>query len=139
METIVNLTDQISPVTIIIFAGIAVFFLVLVLIPVGLWFTATAQGVKISIAELLLMRWRKVPVNDMLNALIISNKEGLQITSKQLQFHYLAGGDILNVVNGLVAAKKAEIEIPFDKVSRANIKGVDIVKAIENKTLEYVN
>lgn len=139
MESLLNSISQISPIAIFIIAGFVIFLLLLYLIPVGLWFTATSQGINISIGELLFMRWRKVPVKDVLNALIIAKREGIQISSKQLQNLYLADGDILNVVNGLVAAKEAGFEIPFGKAARANIKGVDIVKAIENKTLEYIN
>jgi uncharacterized protein YqfA (UPF0365 family) len=139
MDSMLNLTSQFSPLTIFVIAGFVIFILLLYLIPVGLWFTATSQGINISIGELLFMRWRKVPVKDVLNALIIAKREGIQTSSKQLQILYLADGDILNVVNGLVAAKKAGFEILFDKAARANIKGVDIVKAIENKTVEYIN
>jgi uncharacterized protein YqfA (UPF0365 family) len=139
MDSILDFTSQISPLTIFIIAGFVIFMLLLYLIPVGLWFTATSLGINISISEILFMRWRKVPVKDVLNALIVAKKGGIQISSKQLQALYLADGDILNVVNGLVAAKKARFEITFDKAARANIKGVDIVKAIENKTLEYIN
>lgn len=138
MEAILNSIKQISPVSILVIAGVVIFFVFLYLFPIGLWFSAVASGVNITIGEVLFIRWRKIPVADVINGLIIAKRIGISVTSEQLQAHYLAGGDIKNVVHGLVAAKQSGLEISFEKAARANIKGVDIVKAVENKTLEYI-
>jgi uncharacterized protein YqfA (UPF0365 family) len=76
MNIILNSTSQISPVAIIIIAGFIIFLLFIYLIPTGPWFSAKVTGVNISIAEILLLRWRKIPVEDVINGLIIAKKRG---------------------------------------------------------------
>jgi uncharacterized protein YqfA (UPF0365 family) len=85
MNIILNSTSQISPVAIIIIAGFIIFLLFIYLIPTGPWFSAKVTGVNISIAEILLLRWRKIPVEDVINGLIIAKKGGITVTSEQLQ------------------------------------------------------
>lgn len=139
MDIILNSTSQISPFTIIIIAGFIIFLLFIYLIPTGPWFSAKVTGVNINIAEILLLRWRKIPVEDVINGLIIAKKGGVSVTSKQLQALYLAGGNVKNVVHGLVAAKHLGYDIPFDKAANANIKGLDIIKAVTDKAMDKIN
>lgn len=70
---------------------IVALFLLLYLLPVNLWFTAQLSNVKISLLNLVLMRLRKVPPSLVTNAMIISTKAGLNITSNEIETHYLAG------------------------------------------------
>ncbi len=139
MESILNFNSQIDTLWFFLIAMMVIFIILIYLIPLSLWFTAHALGVKVSIGQILVMRLRSIPVKEVLEALIIAKKAGIELSLAEAQIHWLAGGDLLNVVNGLAEAKKAGVEIPFDKASKANIKGVDIEKAVKNKTLDNIN
>jgi len=77
-----------------VFLGIIFFFLFLYFIPVGLWITAIFANVKVTIGELFGMRIRKVPPSIIVNSLITATKAGLNVTTRELETHYLAGGDV---------------------------------------------
>jgi len=139
MDILVSSPSQINPVPILIIAGFIIFLLIIYLIPIGLWFSAQVAGVNISIVEILLVRLRKIPVEEVINGLIIAKKGGITVTSNQLQALYLGGGNIKNVVHGLVMAKHLGLEISFEKAAKANIKGLDIIKAIQNRAMDKIN
>ena len=82
----------------IVFISIVGFFMFMYFVPVGLWITAIFAGVKITIGELIGMRIRKVPPGVIVNSLITATKAGLQVTTRELETHYLAGGDVPNVI-----------------------------------------
>ena len=74
------------------------------LVPVYIWFLCVLNGVKISLIQLIFMRWRKVPPAIIVNAMINSRKAGLNLSSDLLEAHYLAGGHVRSVVNALISA-----------------------------------
>lgn len=55
------------------------------LVPLGLWFQCILTGVRMSLIQLILMRWRKVPPSIIVNALINSKKAGLDLSADQLE------------------------------------------------------
>ncbi|MBA3899977.1 MAG: flotillin-like FloA family protein, partial [Bacteroidetes bacterium] len=57
-------------IILIAFAGLIGLWMLFYFIPVGLWFQAVLSGVKISLLQLVFMRWRKVPPSTIVNALI---------------------------------------------------------------------
>ncbi len=117
------------PVIIIaIVIGMSIFFS---LVPIPLWFSAVASGVKLSLLQLVAMKFRKVPPKIIVEPLISSQKAGLRVTSNLLETHYLAGGDVLRVVNALIAAKKANIELDFNMASAIDLAGRDVLDAIQ--------
>ena len=82
-----------DPITIIvIIACIFLLIFFLWMVPIGLWFTALVNGVHVSLVQLILMRWRKVPPGTIVNALITGTKAGIKLNRDQLEAHYLAGG-----------------------------------------------
>lgn len=85
----------------------------LYLIPVGLWFQALVSDVKISLLQLVLMRWRKVPPTVIVSAMIEGKKAGIELYRDLLEAHYLAGGHVAQVVHALVSASKANIDLTF--------------------------
>ncbi len=99
----------------VIFLGMAIaggFFLLWVIfyfVPVGLWFQALVSDVKISLLQLILMRWRKVPPTIIVGAMIEGKKAGIELYRDMLEAHYLAGGHVPQVVHALVSASKANI------------------------------
>ena len=118
----------------IIIAGVIIIVILAFLyIPFGLWFAATISGVKISIFELILMRIRKSPIQEIVKGLIVSEKGGLNLTRDELEAFGLTGGNIQNVVNGMVAAKKAGLNLSFKNATKADSQGIDILKAVKEK------
>ncbi|MDD4238112.1 MAG: flotillin-like protein FloA [Desulfotomaculaceae bacterium] len=111
-----------------IFIAIAVVFS---FIPVGLWISALAAGVKVGIFTLIGMRLRRVPPAKIVNPLIKAYKAGINITVNQLEAHYLAGGNVDRVVNALVAAERAAIPLPFERAAAIDLAGRDVFLAVQ--------
>ncbi|MEG1606988.1 MAG: flotillin-like protein FloA [Mucinivorans sp.] len=119
--------------TILIIAGISIVILwvILYFIPVGLWFSATVSGVRISLLQLVLMRWRKVPPAAIVSAMIEGTKAGLSLNPNELEAHYLAGGHVANVVHALVSAQKANITLDFRMATAIDLAGRDVFEAVQ--------
>ena len=100
-------------------------------IPVGLWFSALLSGVRISLVQLIFMRWRKVPPSIIVNAMINSTKAGLQLTRDELEAHFLAGGHVQSVVNALISADKANIPLNFKSATAIDLAGRDVFEAVQ--------
>ncbi|PCJ79808.1 MAG: hypothetical protein COA57_15365 [Flavobacteriales bacterium] len=100
-------------------------------IPVGLWFSALLSGVRISLIQLIFMRWRKVPPSVIVKAMINSTKAGLHLTRDQLEAHFLAGGNVINVVNALISAEKANITLDFNAATAIDLAGRDVFEAVQ--------
>ena len=128
METIQNLA--------LIALVLIIFFIALYFIPLGLWFAATISGVRISLMELLFMRLRRIPVKEIVEGLIVSTKGGLSLSRDQLEAFALSGGNVRNVVNGMVAAKRAGFPLSFQNAVKADAQGLDILNSIKEKLRE---
>lgn len=118
------------PVAILVIAVAAFLFLFVYLIPVRLWVAALAAGVKISIFTLIGMRLRNVEPRVMVPCLIMLHKAGLLVKTDALEAHYLAGGRVLNVVNALIAADKANITLIFERACAIDLAGRDVLDAV---------
>ena len=110
---------------------IVLLFIVLYFIPIGLWFSALVSGVKISLMQLFLMRFRKVPPGIIVRALIEGTKAGLHLNRNDLEAHYLAGGHVANVVHALVSASKANIDLSFKVATAIDLAGRDVFEAVQ--------
>ena len=110
---------------------IVAFFIILYFIPIGLWFSALVSGVKISLLQLVLMRFRKVPPSVIAQAMIVAHKAGLLLTRDELEAHYLAGGNVVRVVNALVSASKANIELSFKMATAIDLAGRNVFEAVQ--------
>jgi uncharacterized protein YqfA (UPF0365 family) len=111
--------------------GIIAIFLFLYLFPINLWFTAQLSGVRISLLNLVLMRLRKVPPSLVVNAMIISTKAGLKLTSNDIETHFLAGGHVNNVIKALISADKANIPLDFKLATAIDLAGRDVFEAVQ--------
>ena len=119
-------------VPLIILAGaIILFFIILFsIIPIGLWISAIAAGVKVSLVSLVAMRLRRVPPHRIILPLIKADKAGIEVSQNQLEAHYLAGGNVDRVVDALIAADKARIALPFDRAAAIDLAGRDVLDAV---------
>ena len=100
-------------------------------VPVGLWITAVFAGVKVTIGELIGMRIRKVPPGVIVNSLITATKAGLILTTTDLETHFLAGGNVPNVIRALISADKANINLSFKQATAIDLAGRDVFEAVQ--------
>lgn len=100
-------------------------------IPLGLWISAIAAGVKISFSDLIGMRLRRVVPSVIVSPMIKSHKAGLKLTSNKLEAHYLAGGNVDRVVDALIAAQRAEIDLIFERAAAIDLAGRDVLEAVK--------
>jgi uncharacterized protein YqfA (UPF0365 family) len=113
-------------------AGIFILLIIILyFIPVGLWFSALVSGVRISLIQLFLMRFRKVPPAIIVRALIEGTKAGIKLDRDKLEAHYLAGGKVDMVVHALVSAEKANIDLPFNMATAIDLAGRDVFEAVQ--------
>jgi uncharacterized protein YqfA (UPF0365 family) len=101
------------------------------LIPVGLWVSALAAGVRVSIGSLIGMRLRRVPPSKIILNMIKADKAGIPINQNQLEAHFLAGGNVDRVVDALIAADKARITLPFDRAAAIDLAGRNVLDAVK--------
>ncbi|MHA6250938.1 flotillin-like protein FloA [Oceanobacillus sp. CAU 1775] len=121
---------NILPIIIIgvILIALAVLF---TFVPVALWISAIAAGVKVSIFTLIGMRLRRVIPSRVINPLIKAHKAGINVGNNQLESHYLAGGNVDRVVNALIAAHRANIDLPFERGAAIDLAGRDVLEAVQ--------
>jgi len=100
-------------------------------IPVGLWISALAAGVRVGIITLIGMRLRRVPPANIVNPLVKAYKAGLDITVDQLEAHYLAGGNVDRVVDALIASERADINLPFERAAAIDLAGRNVLEAVQ--------
>lgn len=119
------------PTFVLIIGAIILLFIILYFIPIALWFTTLVSGVRISLMQLFLMRFRKVPPGVIARAMIEAHKAGLGFVKRdELEAHYLAGGHVENVVHALVSAEKANIDLTFKMATAIDLAGRDVLEAV---------
>ena len=115
-------------------------FVVLVFINFfGLWIQAKAASAPVSIVNLIMMRFRKVNPSIIVNSKITAAKAGLIYSTDELEAHFLAGGDIINVALALVAAEKAGITLPFNRACAIDLATKDTGKTVLEAVRTSIN
>lgn len=110
---------------------IVLLVIILYFVPIGLWFSALVSGVRISLIQLVLMRFRKVPPGVIVSAMIEGTKADVELNRDALEAHYLAGGHVARVVHALVSAAKANIELSFNMATAIDLAGRDVFEAVQ--------
>ena len=126
MELASVITALIVIVLVIVF--LAIFF---TFVPVGLWISAMAAGVRVGIFQLVGMRIRRVTPSRIINPMIKASKAGLDVAINKLEAHYLAGGNVDRVVNALIAAQRADIPLVFERAAAIDLAGRDVLTAVQ--------
>lgn len=116
---------------IVIIAVVSLISVFLTFVPLGLWVSSLAANVKVSIFNLVGMRLRRVVPSKIVIPLIKSTKAGMGLSVNQLEAHYLAGGNVDNVVNALIAAHRADIDLQFEKAAAIDLAGRDVLEAVK--------
>ena len=117
----------------IVWIAVAIVGLVIFLwfFPVTLWFQALISGVRISLIQLVLMRWRGVSPTTIVMAMVTGTKAGLKLYANELEAHYLAKGNVPKVVNALISADKANISLDFKMAAAIYLAGRDVFEAVQ--------
>lgn len=115
----------------LVIVGIIALSIILTFIPIGLWISALAAGVKIGIFTLIGMRLRRVVPSRIVNPLIKATKGGLSVSVDKLEAHHLAGGNVDRVINALIAAQGANIPLEFERAAAIDLAGRDVLQAVQ--------
>lgn len=110
---------------------IALIFVFLTVIPIGMWISAVASGVKISIFSLVGMKIRRVKPAKIVAPMIKATKAGIGVKTNELEAHYLAGGNVDDVVNALIAAERAGMNLSFEQASAIDLAGRNVFEAVK--------
>ncbi|MBN2584269.1 MAG: flotillin-like FloA family protein [Planctomycetes bacterium] len=102
----------------------------------GLWVQAFSAQAQISMARLVGMKLRRVNLRDIVIARIQSVRAGLQVSIDDLEKHNLLGGDPVKVVNALLAARRANIDLPWETAAAFDLDGGDILEAVQTMARE---
>jgi len=132
--------DPLAGLSVFIIVGIVLFlFLFTYFIPVNLFITAYFSGVKLKIfRDLVGMRLRKVPPVIIVRSKITASKAGIPLELGLLEAHYLAGGNVINVVNALISANKANLDLSFEKATAIDLAGRNVLEAVKMSVLPKV-
>ncbi len=98
---------------------------------ISLWIQALVSGARVGLLNIIFMRFRKVPPKLIVESKIMAVKAGMEIPTDDLEFHYLAGGNVLRVVQSLIAADKANIELNFNRASAIDLAGRNVLEAVQ--------
>ncbi len=107
----------------LILLGIFLYFL-------KVWIRAWMSGARVSMFNLLGMKLRSVAPTLIVDARIRAVKAGLDVSSDMLEAHFLAGGNVINVVQALIAADKANIDLNFQRAAAIDLAGRDVYDAV---------
>ena len=119
-----------------ILAGLWLFFY---LFPLSLWVTALFSGVRVNLFELVFMRFRKVPPGLIVKSLILATKAGIKdVTTRQLETHHLAHGNLEKVIKALIVADKANLNLSFKQATAIDLAGRDVLQAVQVSVTPYI-
>lgn len=115
----------------VIILAIIGFFVIVWIVPVGLFIQAWFSGAFVGLFALIGMRLRGVDPKIIVNSRVIAVKAGIPLTTDQLETHYLARGNVVRVVQALVSADKANINLTFQRACAIDLAGRDVLEAVK--------
>ncbi len=113
----------------LVIAAIVLFFFVAS--SIKLWIQALVSGARVGLFNIVFMRLRKVPPKLIVEAKIMAVKAGIAISTDNLESHFLAGGNVSRVVQSLIAADKAKIDLIFNRAAAIDLAGRDVLEAVQ--------
>ena len=123
--------DSFALIMFVLVLAVIVLIVFLNFVPLGLWISALASGVHVSIGTLIGMKIRRIQPKRLIYPLIKANKAGLDLSVSKLETHFLAGGNVDRVINALIAAQRANIEMAFEKACAIDLAGRDVFEAVQ--------
>jgi uncharacterized protein YqfA (UPF0365 family) len=97
----------------------------------GLWFQAFMSKADVSLAALIGMRFRKVPAKSIVESKIMAIKAGIDVSTEELEAHFMAGGHVMRVIQALIAADKANIPLIFKRAAAIDLAGRNVLEAVQ--------
>jgi len=116
-------------VVVVLVLGVIGFFIVFQFF--SLWLQALVSGARVRLIDLVMMKFRKVDPRTIVYNRISAKKAGLEISTNQLESHYLAGGRVTNVIRAMIAADKAKIDLPWDRATAIDLAGRELLDAVK--------
>lgn len=123
---------QLDPFSILVLTGIIIVIIWIILVGQH-WLKATVSGIQVTPTQIILMRLRGTPIKLFISLLIKANKSGVLIKRDELEACYLAGGNITNIVDGLIYAKSKNIDFNIKKAMQLDMEKRDLVAYLKNK------
>ncbi len=120
-----------NQILILILVAIIIVMFFFVASSLSLWVQALVSGARVGLFNIVFMKFRKVPPRLIVKAKIMAVKSGLGITTDDLESHYLAGGDVMRVVQALIAADKANIDLKFNRAAAIDLAGRNVLEAVQ--------
>jgi len=115
----------------LVIVGVVILMVLAWAVPVRLWVEAIFAGVRVGLGDLIGMRLRKVSPASVIRPLIAATKAELNLSIKDLEAHYLAGGRVDRVVKALISANKANIDLSFQRAAAIDLAGRDVLDAVK--------
>ncbi len=125
-------------ITIVAAVLVALFVAMFILVPINVWFRALASGAHVSMLRLIGMKMRKVDYRKIVNIYIVSQKAGLNVSVSDLETHLMAGGNIENVIDALIAAHSAKLDLNLEQAKAIDLAGRDVVEAVKTSVTPKV-
>jgi uncharacterized protein YqfA (UPF0365 family) len=139
-----DVTQLLLIVAILVCAVAALVFVAFILSFGGLWLRAYTSNARVSPFELIGMRLRQVNAGTIVDGKIMAMQAGVGtdpesgITTRRLEAHYLAGGDVPRVINAIIAAHRADIDLDFDRAAAIDLAGRDVLDAVRTSVYPKV-
>ena len=124
--------------TIVLAVVVVLIVALVVLVPFNVWFRALASGAYVSMFRLIGMKMRKVDYKLLVNIYIIAQKAGLDVAIGDLETHLMAGGNIEKVVDALIAAHSAKLDLTLEQAKAIDLAGRDVVEAVKTSVTPRV-
>jgi len=136
----------IPPAVAIAIAVVVVIFLLIFLAMfaqfISLYIQCWMTGARISFPHLIMMYIRRVNPSEIVRARIMAVQAGLldyyPIATKDMESHFLAGGNVMKVIRALIAANKAEIDLDWQTAQAIDLAGRDILEAVRTSVYPKV-
>ena len=144
-----TLLAQLSPSILPIVGGVvlllfAVVVVIVIVVYGKLWFQAYMSRANISIYSLVGMTFRRVDARQIVRAKIMAMQAGIGseretgVTTRRLEAHYLAGGNVPSVIKAIIAAHRADIDLDFDRAAAIDLAGRDVLEAVQTSVYPKV-
>jgi uncharacterized protein YqfA (UPF0365 family) len=123
----------------IVLGIVALIVFVIVISFINIWIQARMSRAPVGFGTLIAMKLRKVPIGLIVQSRITASKAGIELTTDQLEAHYLAGGDVNQVVRALIAAEKANIKLGLNQAAAIDLATHQSGKSVFEAVMTSVN
>ncbi len=118
---------------VLVAVGVLLLFVILILVfkYFALWIRCITSGAGIGFVDLIAMSLRKINAQIIVQAKIAAVQAGLNVATRDLEAHYLAGGHVTPVIRALIAADRANLPLEFRTATGIDLAGRDLLEAVQ--------